>query len=78
MSAQVTIEDIFAALTGLEDPELGIAVTDLGMVHAVHVEGSRVTVEMLLTSEFCPMAETILDGAKAIVEAVPGVEHVDV
>jgi ATP-binding protein involved in chromosome partitioning len=48
------------------------------MVDAVHVDGSRVTVRILLTVSACPMRETLTRDVTAAVQALEGVTDVQV
>lgn len=57
------------ALTALEnvyDPEIGLNVVDLGLIYALdfNEEEHRITCTMTLTTQFCPMGESITDGVK--------------
>jgi metal-sulfur cluster biosynthetic enzyme len=56
------------------DPEIGLNIVDLGLVYRVDVEEAEkhITVEMTLTSQFCPMGEAITDSAAEVMrEAFP-------
>jgi metal-sulfur cluster biosynthetic enzyme len=51
------------ALAGVYDPccrEKGISVLDMGLVRSVRVEDGMATVELLLTSGWCPFAAGVL------------------
>ena len=52
-----TEHDIREALRTVVDPELGINVVDLGLVHAIDVEPLGVHIEMTMTSPACPLKE---------------------
>lgn len=54
-----TIEQINEALSTVMDPEIGLPITDLGMVSGVEINGSEVTVHVLLTVPGCPMKDRI-------------------
>lgn len=73
-----TPEEIYNALANVYDPELGLPVTDLGLVYDVQVEGSRADVKMTLTSMGCPLAGTITEYAKRAILEVEGIEEVNV
>lgn len=54
------------ALTGLydvDDPEIGLNVVDLGLIYQVNFDEAEKQVEavMTLTTQFCPMGESIRD-----------------
>ncbi len=70
-------QDIFNALKGVIDPELGINVVDLGLVYGVEINEGVVRVEMTLTSPGCPLAGLIDQMVKSVVGKLEGVERVE-
>ena len=70
-------QDIFNALKGVIDPELGINVVDLGLVYGVEINEGVVRVEMTLTSPGCPLAGLIDQMVKSAVGKLDGVERVE-
>ncbi len=58
------------ALQHVMDPEIGLSVIDLGLVYKINFnEGDRsIDVDMTLTTQFCPMGESIIDGVRAGLE----------
>jgi metal-sulfur cluster biosynthetic enzyme len=52
------------------DPEIGLNVVDLGLIYKIFFnEDSKVIdVVMTLTTQFCPMGESIMDGVKSALE----------
>lgn len=66
------------ALRKVKDPELNLDLVVLGLVYGVDVEGDHVHVKMSLTTPMCPAADQILSDAKREVEALDGVDQVDV
>jgi metal-sulfur cluster biosynthetic enzyme len=73
-----TTEEVTEALKGVEDPELGMDVVDLGLVYEVQVDGPKVKVVHSLTSMGCPAGPMIQEGIHDAAAAVPGVENVEV
>jgi metal-sulfur cluster biosynthetic enzyme len=73
-----TRDDVIEALRGVEDPELGMDIVDLGLLYDVEVEGSKVKVIHTLTSMGCPVGPMIQENVDQVVRALPGVEDVDV
>ena len=73
-----TEEQIMERLATVEDPELRESIVDLGLVYGVRVDGSKVSVDMSLTSPGCPSGPEIMTGAEEAVRSVPGVEDVQV
>ncbi len=70
-------QDVFNALKGVIDPELGINVVDLGLVYGVEINEGVVRVEMTLTSPGCPLAGLIDQMVKSAVGKLEGVERVE-
>ena len=58
------------ALRSVIDPEAGMNIVELGLVYGVDVSAAGVQVQMTMTSAACPMAEMIVDEARAAVQAV--------
>jgi ATP-binding protein involved in chromosome partitioning len=74
-----TVEQIQAALAGVNDPEIKRPITELGMVKSVDVGGDgRVAVEVYLTVAGCPMRDTITREVTAAVRRLDGVTEVSV
>src|ERR1700684_4129194 len=72
-----TPEQVTAALAGVNDPEIGRPITDLGMVKSVSVGADGlVDVGVYLTVAGCPLRETITRDVTAAVAKVPGVAGV--
>ena len=47
-------EDVIEALHGVEDPELGMDIVELGLMYDVEVDGPNVKILYSLTSMGCP------------------------
>lgn len=60
------------------DPEIRRPITDLDMVRSVEVTGPDVVVGIDLTTQGCPLRDTITRDVVAAVEALPGVGTVEV
>jgi metal-sulfur cluster biosynthetic enzyme len=73
-----TKEEVVEVLRGVEDPELGMDIVDLGLMYDVEVEGSSVKVVHSLTSMGCPAGPMIQEGIHDAVAGLPGVENVEV
>ena len=71
-------EQVKMALRRVKDPELNLNIVDLGLVYGVRVDGTKVSVDMSLTSPGCPSGPEIMTGAEEAVRSVPGVEDVQV
>ncbi len=71
--------DIWAALTGVIDPEIKRPITELGMVESLHLsEDGQVAVHVLLTVAGCPMRDAITRDVTGAVSKVAGVTGVGV
>ena len=74
-----TPEQVTTALGGVNDPEIGRPITELGMVKSVTVgSDGRVDVGIYLTVAGCPMREAITSRVTTAVAALPGVTGVRV
>lgn len=74
----LTVERVLAALSKVQDPELGRDLVSLGMIKDLGVEGGRVSFTLQLTTPACPLREQIEREARQAVEAIPGVSEVAV
>ena len=73
----VTREDVVEALHGVEDPELGMDIVELGLMYDVEVDGPNVKVLYSLTSMGCPAGAMIAEGIIDAAASVPGVEQAE-
>jgi metal-sulfur cluster biosynthetic enzyme len=72
----VTEDAVRLALRKVKDPELNLNIIDLGLVYGVRVDGTKVSVDMTLTSPACPAGPQIVSEVERMVKAIPGVEEV--
>lgn len=75
---QPSLTDVRAACASVNDPEFGLSIEDLGLIYDVTIEQRAVSVAMTLTTPSCPAGEVIVDGIRAAVAGVEGVETVEV
>jgi metal-sulfur cluster biosynthetic enzyme len=73
----VAREDVVEALHGVEDPELGMDIVELGLMYDVEVDGQNVKVTYSLTSMGCPAGAMIAEGIVDAARGVPGVSEVE-
>jgi ATP-binding protein involved in chromosome partitioning len=73
----VTEEQVREALRGVNDPEIGRPIEDLGMLERIEVEGDLVRVYVLLTIAGCPLQERITTDVTAALTPI-GVGRVEV
>ncbi len=74
----VTESDVIEALHGVEDPELGMDIVELGLFYEAEIEGAQIKVIHSLTSMGCPAGPMIQEAIHDAVAALPGVEGVEV
>lgn len=67
-----------AALQHVMDPEIGLNVADLGLIYQLDFDepGKKIFVTMTLTTQFCPMGESITGAVKRALEQVFNGEEV--
>lgn len=73
----VAREDVVEALHGVEDPELGMDIVELGLMYDVEVDDSKVKITYSLTSMGCPAGAMIAEGIVDAARGVPGVNEVE-
>jgi len=73
----VTKDDVVEALHGVEDPELGMDIVELGLFYDAEIDGPRVKILHSLTSMGCPAGPMIAEEIDRVVREVPGVEDVE-
>lgn len=61
---------VFDALRGVDDPEAGMNIVELGLVYAVRCDGQRIEIDMTMTTPACPVAEMLVEQARCAVEAI--------
>jgi len=69
-NARMDEAEVLEALKGVQDPEAGMSIVDLGLVYGVAVQPGRVHVRMTVTSPACPAAPYLVDEATAAVRAL--------
>ena len=79
MVADVTVEEVTAALKDVYDPEIPVNVVDLGLIYAIEVDDdNKVHVEMTLTAAGCSMGPFIAQQAEWAINDIDGVKDVEV
>jgi metal-sulfur cluster biosynthetic enzyme len=66
------------ALREVFDPELGMSVVDLGLIYDVQVDAGRVRITMTLTTQGCPLHDSMTEWVRQAVGRIPGVDQVEV
>ncbi len=68
----------WAALEQVIDPELGLPITDLGLVYEVSVTDGDLHVEMTTTTPICPLGEYLTGQAKTALAGIKGAGTVEI
>ncbi len=74
----LTEDQVKLALRKVKDPELNLNIVDLGLVYGISVDGSKVAVDMSLTSPGCPSGPEIMGQADEAIKKIEGVGEVAV
>ena len=74
----LTSQNVLDALSTVIDPEIRRPITDLNMVDSINIDGSTVSVTILLTTAGCPLRTTISDDVNKTLSALDGVTDVKV
>ncbi len=75
-SAMLTEQHVLAALSQVQEPELGGDLVSRRMIKAVQINGSAVHVTIELTTPACPLKDQIRAEAEAAVRSLPSVSEV--
>ena len=79
MNAQLLDEaTVLEALRQVIDPEIGCNIVDLGLIYSVQITRARVLVTMTLTTQGCPMHESIANGVQMALLNLEGVDEAGV
>ncbi|HTJ00045.1 MAG TPA: metal-sulfur cluster assembly factor [Dongiaceae bacterium] len=69
---------VLQTLRQVIDPEMGCNIVDLGLIYHVAITGTKVAVEMTLTTPGCPMHESLRWGASTALLNLEGVDDAEV
>jgi len=61
---------VLDALLEVMDPEINLNVVDLGLIYQVDFDEKKIYCTMTLTTQFCPMGESIQNGVTRAVKSV--------
>lgn len=72
--------DLIEAMKGVDDPEIGMNIVDLGLVYGVDYDEERgaVHVDLTLTSPGCPLAPEIIREIKRVLQALEDILDAEV
>ncbi len=74
----VSEDQVKLALRRVKDPDLHLNIVDLGLVYAIRVDGTVVSIDMTLTSPACPSGPAIMTDIEKEVQSIPEVGSVQV
>ena len=75
----VTSESIRNSLKQCMDPEVPINVVDMGLIYGIDVTQSNdVNIKMTMTTQGCPLHETLVQDVTRYTKKVPGVNNVKI
>lgn len=76
---KITIAEVINALKGCVDPEIGINIVDLGLLHGISIDDSNnVKIRLTMTSPMCPVTSVILADVQLRVEHLHDAGNVDI
>ena len=73
-----SVEDVYAELRQVYDPEIPVNIVDLGLIYDVKVEESTCKITMTLTSQACPEAQRIPDMMRRRCMTLDGLEDTQI
>ena len=75
----VSASAIEASLKQCMDPEVPLNIVEMGLIYGIDVnENNDVSIKMTMTTQGCPLHETLVEDATRYVKKVPGVNNVKV
>lgn len=78
MTNKPTKEQVIAALSQVQEPELHKDLVSLNMIRDLDIDGDKVTFTVMLTTPACPLKGKIEKESREAVLAIEGVESVEV
>ena len=78
MNLPLDEKTVLDTLRQVVDPEINCNIVDLGLIYGVRIDGPNVTVQMTLTTQGCPMHQSISWGVKMALLNLDGVEDAQV
>ena len=75
----VTSQAIEESLKQCMDPEVPLNIVEMGLIYGIDVaENNDVNIKMTMTTQGCPLHETLVSDATRFVKKVPGVNNVKI
>jgi metal-sulfur cluster biosynthetic enzyme len=77
--SSVTAEQIRESLTKCMDPEIPLNIVEMGLVYGIDItESNDVHIKMTMTTQGCPLHQTLVTDVTRYAKKVPGVNNVKV
>ena len=61
--------DLLQALRGVDDPEVGVNIVDLGLVYRAERKPDGIEVALTLSTPSCPLSEMLIEQARDALQA---------
>ncbi|MEM3172032.1 MAG: PqqD family peptide modification chaperone [Candidatus Nitrosotenuis sp.] len=75
----VTVEQVRQSLTNCMDPEVPLNIVEMGLIYGIDITPSNdVNIKMTMTTQGCPLHQTLVADVTRYVKKVPGVNNVQV
>ncbi len=75
----VTAQSVEDSLRQCMDPEVPLNIVEMGLVYGIDVaKNNDVNIKMTMTTQGCPLHETLVSDATRFVKKVPGVNNVNI
>lgn len=75
----VTAEQVRDSLTKCMDPEVPLNIVEMGLIYGIEISPSNdVNIKMTMTTQGCPLHQTLVADVTRYVKKVPGVNNVKV
>ena len=75
----VTSQAVEDSLKQCMDPEVPLNIVEMGLIYGIDVaENNDVNIKMTMTTQGCPLHETLVSDATRFVKKVPGVNNVNI
>ena len=75
----VSVEQVRNSLKQCMDPEVPLSIVDMGLIYGIDIsEDNDVNIKMTMTTQGCPLHETMVDDVKRYTRKVSGVNTVNV
>jgi metal-sulfur cluster biosynthetic enzyme len=69
---------VYDEIANVQDPEIGLPITELGLIYEVSVVQGKANIKMTYTSMACPAGAEMKRGVEESALRVPGVDEVEV